>query len=132
MDERLLSPVFPRAAKYHPEWIIEAASGGAHALWLTEWLASAMELRSGMRVLDLGCGRASSSIFLHREFGVQVWATDQWITAAENAKRISRAGIKDGVIPIHADARALPFETEFFDAVVSMTSSPTSERTICT
>ena len=29
-----------------------------------------------MRVLDLGCGRAMSSIFLRREFGVQVWATE--------------------------------------------------------
>jgi hypothetical protein len=29
-----------------------------------------------MRILDLGCGRAMSSLFLHREFGVEVWA---WI-----------------------------------------------------
>jgi hypothetical protein len=33
-------------------------------------------------VLDLGCGRASSSIFLRREFGVQVWAADLWFSAA--------------------------------------------------
>ena len=35
-----------------------------------------LDLRPGMRVLDLGCGRAASSIFLRREFGVQRWATD--------------------------------------------------------
>jgi SAM-dependent methyltransferase len=35
-------------------------------------LAEAIELRPGMRVLDLGCGRAMSSVFLHREFGAQV------------------------------------------------------------
>jgi cyclopropane fatty-acyl-phospholipid synthase-like methyltransferase len=35
-----------------------------------------MNLQPGMRVLDLGCGRALSSIFLHREFGLQVWAAD--------------------------------------------------------
>ena len=37
-----------------------------------------------MRVLDLGCGLAMSSIFLRREFDVQVWATDLWFNASEN------------------------------------------------
>src|SRR5205085_2973143 len=73
-DGRLVSEQFPRASQYHPDWVIANASGGANALWLTEWLTSALELRPGMRVLDLGCGRASSSIFLRREFEVQVWA----------------------------------------------------------
>jgi len=75
-----------------------------------------------MRVLDLGCGRASSSIFLRREFGAQVWATDLWFSPAENAQRIRDAGVADGVFPVHADARSLPFADEFFDAVVSIDS----------
>src|SRR5438477_7109167 len=79
-DERLLSERFPRSSSYHPEWVLANASGGANALWLAEWLTTALELRPGMRVLDLGCGRAASSIFLRREFGVQVWATDLWFT----------------------------------------------------
>ncbi len=77
-----------------------------------------------MRVLDLGCGRASSSIFLRREYGVQVWATDLWFSAAENFQRIRDAGVEDGVFPIHADARALPFAAEFFDAMVCIDSVP--------
>jgi SAM-dependent methyltransferase len=75
-----------------------------------------------MRVLDLGCGRAMSSIFLRREFGVEVWATDLWFDASENLRRIRDAGVADGVFPIHADARALPFAAEFFDAVISIDS----------
>lgn len=75
-----------------------------------------------MRVLDLGCGRAASSIFLRREFGLQVWATDLWFSVSENIQRIRDAGFEDGVFPIHADARSLPFATEFFDAVVSIDS----------
>ena len=63
-----------------------SASGGANALWLTEWLTEGLDLKPGMRVLDLGCGRANSSIFLHREFGVQVWATDLWFSASENLR----------------------------------------------
>jgi cyclopropane fatty-acyl-phospholipid synthase-like methyltransferase len=121
-DRRLVSERFPRSSKYHAEWVIAGASGGANALWLTEWLAEALDLQPQMRVLDLGCGLATSSIFLRREFGVQVWATDLWFSAANNLRRIRDADVEDGVFPIHADARSLPFATEFFDAVTSIDS----------
>ncbi len=121
-DKRFISERFPRSSQYHPEWISASASGGANSLWLTEWLAEALELRPGMRVLDLGCGLAASSIFLCREFGVQVWATDLWFNASDNLQRIRDAGVEGSVFPIHADARSLPFAAEFFDAVVSIDS----------
>jgi SAM-dependent methyltransferase len=121
-DMRLASDRFPRSSKYHPDWVVASASGGANALWITEWLAEALDLQPGMRVLDLGCGRAMSSIFLNREFGVQVWATDLWFSASENFQRIRDAGVDDFVFPIHADARSLPFAPEFFDAVVCIDS----------
>jgi SAM-dependent methyltransferase len=121
-DERFVCDRFPLSSKYDPDWVIASASGGANALWLTEWLAEALDLRPGMRVLDLGCGLAASSIFLCREFGVQVWATDLWFGASENLRRIRDAGVEDGVFPIHADSRSLPFASEFFDAVVCIDS----------
>ncbi len=123
-DDRLRSARFPRASAYHPDWVLGAISGGAHALWLTEWLSEAVTLQPGMRVLDLGCGRGASSVFLHREFGVQVWAADLWFDVAERRQRISDAGVGDAVFPVHAEARALPFAPEFFDAVVSIDSFP--------
>jgi SAM-dependent methyltransferase len=123
-DGRLLSERFPRSSQYHPDWLIASASSGANSLWLTEWLAAAMALEPGMRLLDLGCGRASSSIFLHREFGVQIWATDLWFSASENGQRIRDAGVEKDVFPLHADARSLPFAPDFFDAVVCVDSFP--------
>ena len=63
-----------------------------------------------------------SSIFLRREFHVEVWATDLWFSASESLQRIRDAGCGDGVYPIHADARTLPFANEFFDAIVSIDS----------
>jgi SAM-dependent methyltransferase len=119
-----MSDRFLRSNSYYPEWVIAGASGGANALWLTEWLTTGMDLRPEMRVLDLGCGRAMSSIFLRRELGVQVWATDLWFSSSENLHRIRDAGVDDGVYPIHADARSLPFATDFFDAIVSIDSFP--------
>ena len=119
---RFTHPLFPRASAYHPDWVRAGVSGGANPLWLTEWLTEAMVLRPGMRVLDLGCGRALSSVFLRREFGVEVWAADLWFHPTENARRIEDAGVADGVFPLRADARLLPFADDFFDAVVSIDS----------
>jgi SAM-dependent methyltransferase len=124
MSERLISRRFPRALAYHPEWVLAGVSGGANPLWMAEWLSESLDLRPGLRVLDLGCGRALSSVFLRREFGVLVWATDLWFDAWENLRRIRDAGVGDGVFPIHADARSLPFAPEFFDAIVSIDSFP--------
>jgi ubiquinone/menaquinone biosynthesis C-methylase UbiE len=95
---------------------------GPNVLWLTEWLCEKMDLKPGMRVLDMGCGKALSSIFLAREFGVQVWANDLWISATENWQRISEASLENQVHPIHAEAHALPYAEGFFDAIVSLDS----------
>jgi SAM-dependent methyltransferase len=122
MDERLLSDRFPRASRYHPEWLLAGFSGGANPLWLTEWLAEALDLQPGMKVLDLGCGRGLSSIFLGREFGLQVWAADLWTSPSENLQRIRDAGVLANVFPIRVEARSLPFAEEFFDAIVSIDS----------
>jgi SAM-dependent methyltransferase len=51
-----------------------------------------------------------------------VWATDLWFNATQNYRRIRDAGVEDGVFPIHADARALPYADEFFDAIMSIDS----------
>src|SRR5207244_5538699 len=88
----------------------------------SEWLAETMDLRPGMRVLDLGCGRGASSVFLRREFDVQVWAVDFWNSVSERFQRVRDAGVEDGVFPVHADARSLPFAAEFFDAIVCIDS----------
>lgn len=110
---------YPRAAQYEPQWVMDNQMG-PNALWLAEALAEKLTLRPGMRVLDLGCGRAMTSIFLAREFGVQVWANDLWIPAAENWERVREAGLEASVFPMHAEAHALPYADGFFDAVVSI------------
>ncbi|RNH98195.1 methyltransferase domain-containing protein [Micromonospora aurantiaca] len=113
---------FPRASRYNPEWLTNSVSGGANSLWMAEWLSDVVDFRPGMRVLDLGCGRGASSIFLAREFGVQVWAADLWFGADDRQQRVREAGLDDQVFPVHCDARALPFARDFFDAVVSIDS----------
>jgi cyclopropane fatty-acyl-phospholipid synthase-like methyltransferase len=110
---------YPRSAKHDLPWVMQHLMG-PNVLWLTESLSQLLDLRPGMRVLDLGCGKAISSIFLAKEFGLQVWATDLWVDASENQARIDAAGLADSIFPIHAEAHSLPFAHGFFDAIVSM------------
>ena len=110
---------FPRSAKYDRDWALENMMG-PNALWLTESLAECMGLSPEMRVLDMGCGKGLSSIFLAKEYGVQVWATDLWVDASDNFGRICAAGVEDRVFPIHAEAHDLPFADGFFDAMISV------------
>ena len=118
--EEILRPTeFPKAGKYDRDWVLDNTMG-PNVLWLTESLTECMDLEPGMRVLDMGCGKGLSSIFLAKEYGVQVWAVDLWIDATDNFDRIQAAGIEDWVFPIHAEAHALPFADGFFDAMVSV------------
>jgi SAM-dependent methyltransferase len=115
--ELLKRDEFPLSSKYDPGWVLDNEMG-PNALWLTEWLCKDLDLGPDMRVLDLGCGKGLSSVFLAKEYAAQVWATDLWISATDNSKRIQQAGVSDTVFPIHADARSLPYAEEFFDAIV--------------
>jgi SAM-dependent methyltransferase len=88
---------------------------GPNALKMVEELTLNLDLHPGMRVLDLGCGKGLTSIFLAKEYGVQVYATDLWITATENYNRFKQLCIDNQIIPIHADANDLPYADEYFD-----------------
>ena len=123
IDSKILyNNQFPRSNKYDPAWIIENAMG-PHPLWLTEFLVRPFDLKPGMRVLDLACGKGLTSVFLAREFGVHVYAVDfdEWegwdiiATGWNNAKECS---VENLITPIKADARNLPFAPGFFDAIV--------------
>lgn len=115
------SEIFPRAAAYDREWIAKNSLSD-NPLYYVESLSDVMAFRPGMRVLDLGCGKAISSIFLAKEFGVQVWAVDNGISPTRNLERIVQAGCDGDVFPVSADARELPFAKGFFDAIVAATS----------
>lgn len=78
---------------------------------------------AGAVVCDLGSGQGLTSVFLAKEYGFTVYAADLWSDPEENRRFFREMGLDDRqIIPVHADATALPFEKEFFDAVISTDS----------
>ena len=116
-----IKSIFPRASQYDPKWVRQH-SMGENVLYNLESLTSQIPIKKGMRVLDLGCGKAISSIFLATEFGANVWAVDEAIPATDNFQRAKEEGCENSVFPMELDARSLPFPEEYFDLVIVVDS----------
>ncbi|MBP5179275.1 MAG: methyltransferase domain-containing protein [Lachnospiraceae bacterium] len=93
---------------------------GPNSLRLLDEMLRKYPLEEGGRVMDLGCGMGITSLFLAKEAKANVFATDLWISATDNARSFEKWGVADRIIPIHADANNLPYAHEYFDAIVSI------------
>ncbi|MEO7358556.1 MAG: class I SAM-dependent methyltransferase [Ignavibacteria bacterium] len=113
--------LFPLSSKYDSNWI-RKHSLGENVLYNLETLSHVLEFNTRMKVLDLGCGKAISAIFLAREFGLKVWAIDPKINPSDNFNRIKDMGVEDLVVPLKLDARKLPFPKEYFDIILAVDS----------
>lgn len=91
---------------------------GPNPIKLTEELLKDCKILPGQKVCDLGSGMGLTSVFMAKEYGFTVYASDLWSDPAENAEFFRRQGL-DGNrrIPVKADAENMPFEREFFDAL---------------
>lgn len=96
---------------------------GPNPVKLEEELLINHKIPDGATVCDLGSGQGLTSVFLAKEYGFTVYAADLWSDPSENRKFFDKMGLsREQIIPVKADACALPFEKEFFDAVVSTDS----------
>ena len=96
---------------------------GPNPVKLEEELLLGNKIPKGATVCDLGSGQGLTSVFLAKEYGFRVYAADLWSDPEENRKFFDSMGLdKDQIIPVKADATDLPFDKNFFDAVVSTDS----------
>jgi ubiquinone/menaquinone biosynthesis C-methylase UbiE len=83
-----------------------------------ETLAEAVDIRAGERVLDVAAGNGNATLAAARRFA-EVTSTDYvWALLEKGAARAAADGLDNITFRI-ADAEALPFEGERFDAVLS-------------
>jgi len=100
---------------------IKATMMGPNAMRVSEELASYLDIRENMRILDLGCGMGLSTLLLTRKYGATVFAADLWISPTENYERFQSMGIEDKAVPISVDAtKGLPFANGYFDVLFSV------------
>ena len=113
---------FPKANTFPPSTMRER-SMGPNPLKLCEELLSCADIPTGSVVLDLGSGAGLTSALMAREYGFVVYAADLWSNPSDNMRFFEECGLTNRqIIPLKADATALPFAEGFFDAVVSVDS----------
>lgn len=107
-----------RSNKYDPKLIKEKIMG-PNPIKLEEELMLSHRIPAGAIVLDLGSGQGLTSVFLVKEYGFRVYAADLWSEPEDNRKFFDSMGLtEEQITPVKADANDLPFERDFFDAVV--------------
>lgn len=96
---------------------------GPNPVKLEEELLIDNKIPNGAVVCDLGSGQGLTGVFLAKEYGFTVYAADLWSNPEDNRKFFDEMGLNSKqIIPVKADATDLPFEKDFFDAVVSTDS----------
>lgn len=95
---------------------------GPNSLRILDEMLEKHPIEKGLRLLDLGCGKGLTSLYLAKETDANIFAVDLWISATDNFKQFMEWGIEDKVIPIHTDANDLPFADEYFDVIISIDS----------
>lgn len=102
---------------------LQAKIMGPNPIKLEEELLLKHRIPTGSVVCDLGSGQGLTSVFLAKEYGFTVYAADLWSDPEENRRFFDAMGLdREQIIPVKADAADLPFEKEFFDAVISVDS----------
>jgi cyclopropane fatty-acyl-phospholipid synthase-like methyltransferase len=118
-NKKLHQELCPRSMQFDTQWML-ANEMGPNAIWLAEILAERMNLEKNQRLLDLGCGRGMTSVFLAREYDATVCATDLWIDVDDIWSVVNSAGAGDKVLPVQAECHQLPYAARSFDAIVSI------------
>lgn len=111
-----------KTKKYNID-IINDKIMGPNPLKLEEELLKDNKIKPNGIVMGLGSGLGITSVFLVKEYGFKVYATDLWSDKEENRKFFTEMGLtNEEIIPVKADATDLRFDKNFFDAVISTDS----------
>lgn len=109
------------AAVYQSDWarLLLGESFHPGGLALTEQLGRALDLKPGMRVLDVAAGQGTSAIHLVQTFGCELIGVDLGPESVRKANEAAeRADVAQLARFIVGDAERLPVDDASFDVVI--------------
>ena len=114
--------LYPELRGYSADEIYHDFFGGG-GLYLAIRMIRTLHLTPGSQVLDLGCGRGATSVYLASRHGVNVTALDLWTSADFLNQKFSTHGLADRITVLQMDAsQPLPFPQDHFDTIFCMNS----------
>jgi len=104
------------------ESLIRKYNMGPNPIKLLQWNLTGITINRESTILDLGSGHGLTAAYLASVYECNVFAFDKWISADDAHAAISECSPARWPIPLHGDARELPFTASYFDAVISTDS----------
>ncbi len=96
---------------------------GGGGLYLAVHMLRALNLQPGEQVLDLGCGKGETTVYMAQRYGVRVKALDLWTPAEFLTHKFAARGVSAQASAVQMDATApLPYAEDEFDAIFCMNS----------
>jgi len=104
----------------YDEWEKFGLTNHMGGLQATRRLIELCGITPGQYILNVGCGTGYTACLLAKKYQADVVAADITPTVLEEAKkRIAREKVSNKVKAVEADAHALPFPSNTFDAVLA-------------
>lgn len=113
---------YPELDGYSRDDIYHDFLGGG-GMYLMAHMLRLLDLQSGQKVLDLGCGKGETSVYMAKHCGVQVRALNLWTSAEFLTRKFADRGVSGQTSAIQMDAtQPLPFAENEFVAIFCMNS----------
>lgn len=120
---------YDKSKQYTDLDTIYAQCSGPGGLRLSDFMARKMGLRTGARLLDIGCNRGWQTCFLAKEYGVQATAIDPWDDRMHGDPMIEHVrrnaeqwGVADSVLAQKIGVPDTHFASKSFDFAHSTTT----------
>lgn len=96
---------------------------GGGGLYLAAHMVRTLHLKPNDLILDLGCGKGRTSLFLAKQYGARVVALDLWTSPKTLNETFAAQGYTECISAIQMDANhPMPFPENFFDTIFCMNS----------